>query len=353
MKRNPIIFGVACIVLCVTLLLISPSADLIADLQNENTSTHISLPTTLKVILIQFQDVRWDSFRVGSQWNGYNKVHTLSDFQALLASLGTYTGTNSDGDAVFGSFRDYFYENSRQTYSPTVQFLHTADANGYPDWVTMPGNKSAYNIGNIVAAANSAAQAAGKDITTSATVKLCYIHAGNFYPVISIFATGLHGDYMVVPERFNNTTFRGQEDISLTLTHIGYYAHEYIHLMGSHHTLTSNHWDVMHHGHRSGLGSGNNTVANCPASMNPWLLHKSGWASLSFINSDLTNVNLVYNTSPTTQSTFYIRKIVGPDECFLGENRWFSRTYDQALPPIFLGLSGGIMIWNIIGFGLN
>jgi len=345
MKRNLIFASVACMALCLVILLFSTSANLIADVQNQNTSNSIVLPTTLKVIMIQFQDVKYDQYWDGSQWKFYAYIHKLSDFQAQLASLGTYYGTVDD-EQVYGSFRDYLYENSRQTYSPTVQLLHTANAQGYPDWVTLPGNKSSYTINNIVSAANSAAQAAGKDISTSSTVKLCYIYAGNFYRnTIKVFATGLKGTTMVVHERLDIAASQiDQEAQGAKLNHIGYYAHEYIHLMGSDHTFTSNHWDVMDQGHRSG---------HRPASMNPWLLHKSGWANLNFINSDITNATVAYNTSPTTKSTFYIRKIIGPNECFLVENRWFSRTYDQLMPPTYLGLSGGILIWNIIGFGLN
>lgn len=132
------------------------------------------------------------------------------------------------------------------------------------------------------------------------------------------------------------------------MTHIGYYAHEFGHLMGAHHTITSHHHSLMHSGHKAGT-----RLANRPASMNPWFLYKSGWANLIFINSNLNDVDLVYNTSPTTFSTYYIRKIPGSSECFLVENRQYSNLYDQSLPGAVVGMSGGLLIWNILNDGLN
>lgn len=69
--------------------------------------------------------------------------------------------------------------------------------------------------------------------------------------------------------------------------------------------------------------------------------------------SDLNNVSLVYNTSPTNLSTYYVRRIPGTDECFVVENRQYTRTYDKSLPGAVVGLSGGLLIWNIKGEGLN
>src|SRR5262245_56578832 len=73
----------------------------------------LRLPNTVKVILVQFADVKWDQFKNSSGiWVPYDRTHKKSDFEALLTSLGTYNGTNTDLDAVHGSPRDYFKEMS-------------------------------------------------------------------------------------------------------------------------------------------------------------------------------------------------------------------------------------------------
>lgn len=191
-------------VLC-TLLLCIPSK-LFADVTNNSTTSNsVVVPTTLKVVLVQFNDVKWNQFWDGSQWQSFTYQHTMSDFQELLTSLNTRPNFNSDGDPVFGSFRDYFYVNSRQTYSPTVIILNNTDANGNPVWLELSGNKSIYDSGSFISAADAAATNAGFDISTSSSVRLCYIYAGNWVSNIGVFATALHGSRMVVPERFNRS----------------------------------------------------------------------------------------------------------------------------------------------------
>lgn len=96
----------------------------------------LRLPTILKVILVQFADVKWDQYKNSSGiWVPYNLTHKKSDFEALLASLGTYNFKNSDDEFVHGSLRDYFKEMSRGSFDFTVTVLNTADGNGYPIWV--------------------------------------------------------------------------------------------------------------------------------------------------------------------------------------------------------------------------
>ena len=331
----------------VVILFFTPSR-LSTDVLQSGNSTSITLPTTLKVVLVQFKDVRYDSFFTNNQKKRYTFIHKMSDFQALLASLGTYNNRNSDDDPVFGSFRDYFYANSRQRYSPTVQILNQTDANGYPIWIQLSGNKSSYNSTSFMTAANAAATAAGLDISTSTTVRRCYIYTGNFVNAINVFANSVNGHTMVVPERLIGR--QGNEDENHKLVHMGWFCHEFGHLMGANHTTTKQ-WDLMDTGHKN--AAGNVAEANRPASMNPWFLYKSGWANLNYINSDLNNVSLSYNTSSTALSTYYIRAIPGTSENFLVENRQYSNTYDKSLPGAVVGASGGILIWNILGQGLN
>ncbi len=297
---------------------------------------------------MQFNDVKWDKYWDGSQWRSFTYQHSMADFDTLLSSRGTRFGVNSDADSVFGSFRDYFWENSRQRYSPAVQILNQTDQNGYPIWVELSGNKSSYGSWSFIYAADNAATSAGLDISTSTTVRLCYIYAGNWVSNIGVFATRVHGSRMVVPERYNRSHPQVDEDVNDRMTHIGYYAHEFGHLMGADHTSTSQHWSLMHTGHKAGT-----VLANRPASMNPWFLYKSGWANLIFLDRDTAGVDLVYNTSDTVLSAYYVREISASGERFLVENRQYENMYDRSLPGAVEGMSGGILIWNIVNDGLG
>lgn len=80
-----------------------------------STTGVITNPTTLKVVLVEFADVHGDSFYNHStgNWVRFNYWHHKSVFEDLLTTKGSHLGTNSDGDAVHGSFRDYFWEISR------------------------------------------------------------------------------------------------------------------------------------------------------------------------------------------------------------------------------------------------
>ncbi len=278
------------------------------DLLESSSSSSVIPPTTLKVILIQFNDVKWDQFWDGSQWQPYTYKHKKAAFDSMLASLGIYYVRNGDGAEVFGSFKDYFWENSRHTYSPTVTILNSTDANGYPVWVNLPNNKSTYNMYNIISAADNAASNPpyNLDISTDTYVKLCYIYAGHYYDPINVFADKVKVYKMVVPERWRpcDRTKIVDERVDDRRTHIGWFCHEFGHLMGADHSHPSvTRWDLMRSGHKNGTEE-----ANRPASMNPWFLFKSSWADTIQLNNDLPDADLVYNTSPTLPSTYYVRK---------------------------------------------
>lgn len=75
-----------------------------------STTSSLSAPDSLKILLVEFADVQSDRFWKAStsEWKSYQHHHTTSHFQALISSLGSYAGRNADEDDVYGSFRDYF-----------------------------------------------------------------------------------------------------------------------------------------------------------------------------------------------------------------------------------------------------
>ena len=275
----------------------------------------------------------------------------------MLASRGSYFGQRSfDLDPVHGSFRDYFWAMSRQTYDPTVTVLNNPDANGYPIWVTLSGNKTSYGFSSFISAAKTAATAAGYNVTPSTSVRVCYIYAGRWCVGIDV-ATTLNGPEMAVPERDPSNRAPGEAS-NAKLGHIGYYCHEFVHMMGAAHTDSwAWYWCLMRSGHKN--GDAGEESANCPAPMNPWLLYKAGWASPITLNNDLPDAALIYSTEPTSPSTYYVRLFPGSipanDERLLVENRQLTNNYDQQLPPLRVTppKSGGILIWRIRGDGLN
>jgi hypothetical protein len=319
----------------------------------------ITKPTTLKVVLVQFADVHGENFYnyTYSRWDNFDKKHLKSYFEDLLASRGSYFGQRSfDLDSVHGSFRDYFWAMSRQTYDPTVTVLNNPDANGYPIWVTLSLSKTAYDFFSFINAARTAATAAGYNVTTSSAVRVCYIYAGRWCVGIDV-ATTLNGPEMAVPERHPSNRAPG-EATTAKLAHIGYFCHEFVHMMGADHTDSwAWYWCLMRSGHNN--GDAGEESANCPAPMNPWLLYKAVWASPITLNNDLPDAALIYSTEPTSPSTYYVRLFPGSisanDERLLVENRQLTNNYDQQLPPLRVTppKSGGILIWRIRGDGLN
>ncbi len=308
-----------------------------------STTGVITKPTTLKVVLVEFADVHGDSFYNHStgNWVRFNYWHHKSVFEDLLTTKGSYFGTNSDGDAVHGSFRDYFWEISRQTYDPIVSILNNINGNGYPVWVTLTGNKTSYGFSSFLNAARTAATAAGYNVSTSSTVRVCYIYAGRWCSGIDV-ATTLNGPEMAVPAREPENRSPGESQTA-KLGHIGYYCHEFGHMMGMDHPGTDvNHWCLMLAGHKNG-----DVHANRPAPMNPWFLYKAGWVNKSNITDYEPNTNLDYNPN-----NYFVRELSG-NRRYLIENRQQGNNFDGGLPHVQQNMEGGLLIWRINDDGLD
>jgi M6 family metalloprotease-like protein len=309
-------------------------------------------PDTLKVVLVQFANVKWDSYYDSSisDWRDFTNTHKLSNFDSLLTSLGVYNNKlNCDGDSVHGSFRDYFWDMSKQQYMPYVKILTSADGNGYPIWVELPNDKATYSFDAFNLAARDSAisqlELSSSELPTTGggQVRICYIYAGQYDVDISVRVDDFNGAVMVVPER-RVTTNRpgGGEDVDDKLGHIGYYCHEFGHLMGTYHPNSSaSRMTLMGGGHKNG-----DAWANRPAPMSPWFLYKTGWANISLITTNSLETDIDYNTSSTTENTYYVRELSG-NRKYLIENRQDDNNFDKGLPHIVSELDGGILIWKI------
>ena len=313
-------------------------------------TTTIYKPDTVKVVLVQFADVTSDSFWKSSisDWQDFTHTHKLSNFDSLLTSFGIYNNKiNCDGDSVHGSFRDYFWDMSKQQYTPFVTILNSADGNGYPIWVELPNNKTTYSFDAFNSAARDSAisqlglSSSELPTTGGGQVRICYIYAGQYDVDISVRVDDFNGAVMVVPERRVNTQISG-EDIDDKLGHIGYYCHEFGHLMGTYHPNSSaSRMTLMGGGHKNG-----DAWANRPAPMSPWFLYKAGWANISLITTDSLEADIDYNTSPTTENTYFVREFYG-NRKYLIENRQGDNNFDKGLPHMVSEMDGGILIWKI------
>ncbi len=135
-------------------------------------SSHGVLPTALLVLLVEFSDVKhqnpedWpmaglpaDAERDKSDYPEY----TVSDFETMLFG-DSYTGERAspDGEAVYGSMRQYWLDMSKGGYTLTGRVVNKRD-NGVPEWIELSGSKASYSAGTFPAFRDSAVAAARRE----------------------------------------------------------------------------------------------------------------------------------------------------------------------------------------------
>ena len=184
-------------------------------------------PTTLAVILVEFTDVKHDSFLDPSTgtMTPFDTVYTWQDFYNMLASDNYYITLDPfdplsqprspDNEPVFGSLRDYFYNMSNGAYRPIIEILNDMIApNQPPEWYMMPHTKQyyisldPYNRGNsfgpLTNDAIALASADSKNVTRNANRRICVIYAGNKRDGLSAWAYQGSDRYMAF-ERWKHT----------------------------------------------------------------------------------------------------------------------------------------------------
>ncbi|MHB2153828.1 immune inhibitor A domain-containing protein [Calditrichota bacterium GD2] len=194
----------------------------------------------------------------------------------------TPTMLSPDGEAVYGSMRDYYSIMSNGNFDITGYILNKDNNNdGKPDWIALSNTKNYYNLHSVntfLSDAKSAAISQGLDVSTNSTTKLCVIYAGHMYRTLG----GLHpravgGIEYIMSEKFAFGDPYNQERSDATFSGIGVHCHEFGHLLGFPDTYSNNSystafWDLM--------GTGNyNSKAHAPAPLNPYFRIKKGWIS--------------------------------------------------------------------------
>lgn len=305
---------------------------------------YINSTITLKILLVEFSDVghRTDPFE-----------YTRQDFEDMLISLGSYVSPVSytpDGNAVYGSMHDYFNKMSSGNVTITGYVVNIVDDNDIPSWVPLPGNKVDYHSysSSIFTDAINAATAQGLDVSTSLTVKLAVIYAGNVYmdgglnPMAS-------GNKYLMSERQDRPY--NQENTTDKFSRIGIHCHEFAHILGIGHASGSR-ADVMQAGHRNG-----NSAA--PAPLNPAHRILKGWLSPTTITGQQ---QFDAHYSLINPQVFRIDSNDNNDY-FLFANRRFNQTmvigstevpdYNNSdfFPPAWPhgSITEGIFVWRVRG----
>lgn len=303
---------------------------------------------TLKILLVEFRDVRH---------RNDPSPYLASDFEDMLISFDRYVNPlrTPDGDEVYGSMQDYINKMSSGNVTITGYVVNQPYEENpkYPDWVILPGHKIEYHNYSrpFFADAITSATARGLDVSTSATVKLVIVYAGNSY-----FQGGLNpsagGNMYHMSERQDAPYNR--ENPGDKFARIGIHCHEFAHLLGIGHSSASR-ADVMEAGYRNGPDH----RGAAPAPLNPAWRALKGWLSPIVINGR-QQFDVYY--SLTAPQVFRINSNSN-SEYFLIENRRFNQTmtigtrtvpdynntafFPSAWPHG--AISQGIFVWRVMG----
>lgn len=317
------------------------------------TSTqYINSTLTLKILLIEFTDVRHRTSP---------STYAKSDFENLLVSSGTYVTPSAyspDSEAVYGSLRDYYQKMSSGNLTIVGHVINTG-SNSNPTWVLLNHTKAYYHSFDYSSSpifddAISAAMAQGLDISWSDTVAVIY--AGNtYYNFRGLNPMWNYGSAYIMGERHGAAGDpTDQEVATATFSRIGPHCHEFGHVIGIPHS-TGSRSDIMDAGRRNGPGGA------APAPLNPIARMLKGWLTPTLITN---NAQWDAYYSLTSPQVFRINSSANNDY-FLIENRRFDQNmvvgstsvpdYNTFMPirysqnPSWTPYAQGVMVWRVIG----
>ncbi len=327
-----------------------------------NTRGTIDTTYRLGVILVDFTPSElWQN---DNNPNGYNKAY----FDSLIFSRNYWyypEGTNQihpDSHALFGSFSDYYWDQSLGTVQfegkdGILQIVNPIDPDDpfevLPKWVVLPepkcyyaGDHSCYAgytslSGYFNAATDSAISQLGIDI--SQFNFLAFISAGpRYHPNLRGIAQPSQGRYNFVEVSHYLEPF--------FFSHIGPHAHEFAHLIGIyHHYGASMYWNLMGYS-----ANGPSYEGACPSGFCPYdRAIKLGWVTMDTIQSDVT-ITITYDyqnpmyywiASPTSSYDYIIE-----NRLRAGFDLWTPNppSYETTDPPSIdpNGNLGGLLIWR-------
>jgi len=322
---------------------------------NSHTSTtYINSIVTLKILLVEFNDVRHRTSP---------SAYTVTDFENLLVSSGTYvtpTSYSPDGDAVYGSLRDYYEKMSNGNLTITGYVVNNVQGN-IPVWVTLGHDKSYYHSfgyanSPIFTDVMDSAIAQGLGVSWSDNVAIIY--AGTTYYLFKGLNPMASGSLYIMGERHADPGDPpGVEVATARFSRIGVHCHEFGHILGIPHS-TGSRADIMDAGRRNGGGA-------APAPLNPIARWTKGWLTPTLISSNDQRDAYYSLTAP---QVFRINSNSSGDY-FLIENRRFDQNMvigatsvpdynNTAWMPISwtqnnpsTSIQKGILVWRVLGGG--
>jgi len=322
----------------------------------------------LGVILVDFTpSTRWVAPNNQYFPDGYEKV----PFDSMFFSKnywyddepGVFPHIHPDRHALFGSFVNYYSDQSQETVqfkglngTPSIVNPDTL-VNGYliPQWVILPRSKTYY--------ADSISFRAYTDSVINAAISQFNLDTSqfNYYAIISAGTRqdpNLRGTANPHIGRYNVTEVSFHPYNPIYFAHIGGHAHEFAHLLGLHDyrdttnvaDLASWNWKLM----GTPAQGPNNPNGACPCSFSPRArVEYFGWVEADTISRDTTLTITYDNENPE----YYLIETSFNDEYFVLENRLregfdlytpndvnLNYTVPDSIDPN--GNAGGLLIWR-------
>ena len=313
---------------------------------------------TLGVILVEFQDVKHFGYPSG----GYFKATSDSMFFSQNYWVGPIgNDIHPEGEQIFGSMRDYYWQMSRPNrdsvppYILTGRVVNPPNPNGIPRWIRLDHDRDYYlGLPDFDESLALEAIAKGRDSGWIAEGEFSAYTVVYAREAISRGALKVHAHpgspaYVLMAERAGS----GLYGSSPSFAHIGVHCHEFGHLLGfpdeyCEYPEFCQGTDVFSYDLMSfGIYNGPSGKGECPATLAPYHRIKKDWVRVTAVTSDETNFLVQYNYHDPQLYRINPRNAIG-NEHFLFETR-LRQGFDLYLPNApanFNNQPGTLLIWH-------
>jgi len=262
-------------------------------------------PVTLKIgiILIEFTDTtHYKTDPQGNRPDGY----TTADFDSMMFSYNYWIAPLSnnihpEGEEIFGSFRDYWYQMSKGKLKITGKVVNPdTTEDGVPEWImadtTRPYYADNFSWGHDTLANEAIYKAKQYGYITDTPgpnyydkLVVVYAQFARLTGALMVHAEDFGGKFIILGERSGPNLFGGLPN-QKSFTHIGIYAHELAHTFGlfDEYNTSYNDTNILNFCLMAyGLRNGPDRKAACPATLSPYYRVNYGWLPLpTLINID-------------------------------------------------------------------
>lgn len=318
-------------------------------------------PVTLKVgiILIGFTDTL--HYQGGNRPNGYLTV----DFDSMMFSYNywyapsqLFESPHPEDELVFGSFRDYWQQMSRDSLRIEGRVANNTDQNGVPVWLEADYNKQHYyESSDWQELSNEAITKALADTLIDTTNtnsqnyfdKLVIVYAGvvRFNGALRVNGHRLGGKYILLAERSSKKLHHGPD---WSFTHIGIYLHEFAHNLGfpDEYSGRYEYTDILNYclmGY--GIYNGPLEKGECPATLSPYHRLKKNWVCSVTLPRDTSDFIVEYNyDNPKLYRIDPIYATNGEHYIIESRNREGFDLYTPSDPADTVNQPGRLLVWH-------